>query len=263
MASWTKRHDSILDDPVLFGLSSDAYRLLDLMTAASGRLLTDGAFDELKLSMYASMLTKNRRNRAISELIDAALVTETDTGWRIVRYLDEQSSSDDVARKRKNQRVRQRRHVDKQRTHDALSNALDDALGTPSLTLLDIDVEKEQDEDVERPTYTPDQHRFVGIFKGLLEIDGPYNGTPPTASARAAIEPYARELLQYPEADHLEVLRRAARQNKAWHDSDAYATPKTVTQKWTAFAQDQPTQEDRDREWAAAMERKYHEAGAE
>lgn len=146
MSTWTKRYDSILGDPGYWALSSDAYRVLDHMTAWCNTQLTDGVFDTSAVAMTCSMLDDHEQKVAVDELEQAGFITADGDGFVISAYGHEQQTASEIEQKRKQGCARSKRHYAKhsvKNPREEGSNASDNALAT----LPDTDTDADTDSD--------------------------------------------------------------------------------------------------------------------
>lgn len=104
--SWVKLDDRAMDDPIFLGLPRSA-RLLHV-EALSYTLRHDGT--GLIPSPALARITDDEHAAAsVAALVDAGLWEVAPGGWRVVWLLDQQMGSDEIARRREFNRVRQER----------------------------------------------------------------------------------------------------------------------------------------------------------
>lgn len=140
MSTWTKRYDSILSDPGYWALSSDAYRVLDHMTAWCNTQLTDGVFDTSAVAMTCSMLDDDEQKAAVDELEQAGFITADGDGFVISAYGHEQQTASEIEQKRKQGRARSKRHY----TKHSVKNQGEEG-SNASVTLPDTDTDTDTD----------------------------------------------------------------------------------------------------------------------
>lgn len=111
---WVKLSDSFADEMEVLDLSTDAFTLqvaaLCYCNRLVGKLATDGVVPRRKA---AGLYSVDDSARAIKELLEKGIWEETDDGYSIVGYLEDQKSSEQVKAERAATALR----VDRSRKH--------------------------------------------------------------------------------------------------------------------------------------------------
>lgn len=104
--TWAKLDDGITDRPELLALPRDV-RLVHIEGSVwSCRHETDG---QIARHVLRKVTDQPNPEVAAQALVDAGLWAETDTGWEVTGFLDDQRSAADIEATRELARVRQRR----------------------------------------------------------------------------------------------------------------------------------------------------------
>lgn len=113
---WTKLDDNFPDHPKIAELSNSAYRLFVDTLCYCGKYLTDGQISEMIANRYGA--TDDARS-----LLVANLWEKTDTGYRVLDYLDYQPSKVEVREKKEASRLRMVKSRALRATNGATSDA--------------------------------------------------------------------------------------------------------------------------------------------
>jgi len=122
--TWTKLSDSFTDELDDANLSPEAAILHVAALCYSMRLLTDG---RLRKKQAQRLYTLTDPEQAIQDLIDAGYWTETDGGYEIVNFLEDQRSAEAVRREQVLKKERQARWLDKKRNPETNGHRSRDA----------------------------------------------------------------------------------------------------------------------------------------